>query len=610
MAEITPVVYDIAQPTPIPLKDLSAIAVSMEIWRNDIRKRRMNGTISRFLPLGYHFSAISVLVPDLPPVIYDAVDKFVLRFGPSATTWLCSEFRTIFQPYRADRNSILEVFDDFVADYSGTVDYARTAKRMMVCDRLSEVEKFAIACTYFFEDDIRRIWPSVCQSFGLNSMDFSKCPQLYYWICFLKNQLSEIPIHEGRSVDEVMLGHHMRHNRPSLEYFWNRVSVENRMIKAIDTYNRDVKLLVTFVLSNLNDQQLDEFVNTYGGKLILNLLNDRLRDNWYIQPTWKLIQNKMTEGTFRTLVVEMMRLEQASDFKGCSSQPQNWLFNCSLIWNDIPTNVKQSIVEDILSNTRLFEKEGLFIRSSRRFVGFLLLILSSATFEQRSTFWHDCWTHLIDGTRSEDLLRIMKLCFENEEEIAQFKGRMLTESDNVHHLCSKLLRVGMFDEFNDLLSFYWPEGGQAAKDYKLQLLQSTFLGENCRITRPLAKRANEFSVFIDDIFDSGNQSSEFKNQLMLSTSPRDILSSHLVSLNPSFEAVMELVDTFGSARQTIQVIKMRMISFLAEFIVQNRDNRYFDNRDDRFKTPVFEQFLCWLLESAEEAERFRQSYFA
>ncbi|XP_065223312.1 uncharacterized protein LOC135847616 isoform X6 [Planococcus citri] len=608
MAEITPVVYDIAQPTPIPLKDLSSIAVSLEIWRNEIRKLRMNGTLIRFFPVNYHISSISVLVPDLPPVIYDAVDKYVPRFGPSATTWLCTQFNTIFHLHHTDLSSVLEVFDDFVFDYSGTIDYARTAKRMMVCDRISEVEKFATACTYFFQDDIARIWPSVCESFDLNSIDFRKCPHLYYWICFLKNQVDEIPIHEGRSVDEVMLGHHMVHNRPSIEYFWNRVSVENRMRKAIDTYNRDKKLLVTFVLSKLNDQQLDEFVNTYGCKLILNLLNDRLRNNWYFQPTWKLIQNKMTESTFRTLVVEMMKLEPASAFKGCLSQPQNWLFNCSLIWNGIPTNVKQSIVEDILPNTRIFEKDDLH-RCSRRFVGFLLLILSSATFEQRSTFWRDCWTDLIKDTRSEDLLRIMKLCFQNEEEIAQFKGRMLTESENVHHLCSKLLSFGMFDELNDLLNFYWPEV-QAAKDYKLQLLQSTFLGERNGITHPLVKRVKEFSVFIDDTFDSGDQSSEFKNQLMSSPAARDILSSYLVSLIPPFEAVMELVDTFVSARQTIEEIKMRMFCFLAEVIVANRDNRSFESRVGRFKTPVFEQFLVWLLESAEEAESFRQSYFA
>ncbi|XP_065223314.1 uncharacterized protein LOC135847616 isoform X8 [Planococcus citri] len=606
MDEITPAVFDIAQPTPAPLKDLSAIAVSKEIWRNEIHKHRMNGTIERFFPLNVHISSKNVLLLELQQVIYEIIDEYLSRFGPSATTWLFCQYRTIFHLHRTHRNSVLEVFDDFVVDYSGTIDYAKTAKRMMLCSSFTQVEKFAIASTYFFEDDIRRIWPSVCQSFDLNSMDFRKCPQLYYWICFLKNQLDKIPIHGGLSVDEVMLDYNMFHNTPSIEYFWNRVSVENRMRYAIGICNRDKKSLVTFVLSKskLNDQQLDVFVNKNGCKLIIELLNARLRDHGYFQPTWNFIKNKMTEITFNTLVVEMLKLEQASAFEGCRTEPANWLYHCSLIWNDIPTEVKQSIVEGILSNTRLFETIRSF-QSSRRFAGFLLIILSSATFEQRSAFWRECWSHLIQGTRSEDLLRMMKLCFQNTEEIALFKANILAESEYIRRLCSKLLSVGMFDELNDFVDFCWPDV-QAAKNYKLQILQS-----NGGITYPLVRRVDELSVFIDDTFDTRDESSEFKNQLLSSPAARETLSSFLVSWDPSFEAVMKLVDTFVLAKPTVLLIKMRMISYLAETILKRRASRlYVENRVDRLKTPAFGQFLVWVIGNAEEAERFRQSYFS
>ncbi|XP_065223318.1 uncharacterized protein LOC135847618 isoform X1 [Planococcus citri] len=606
MTEISvPVVYDIAQPTPVSLKDLTAITISLEIWRNEIQKHRTNRTIERFNPPTLKISSKTVL-PDIPVLLYDVIDEYVPRFGCSASKWLYSHYRRIFQSHRTNRNSILEVFDDFVADYGGTIDYVRTAKRMMVCDRLSEVEKFAIACTYFFHDDIRRMWSSVCQSFDLNKMDFLVCPQLFYWICLFRNELRRIPgQRSGRSVDEVMLHHHMIGNRPSVEYFWYQTSLINRMRKAIDAATRDKKLLVTFVLSKLNDQQLDEFVNTNGCKLILSLLNDIVLNSWFFQPTWKFIKNKVNESTFRSLVIEMWTLELTSSFEGCSKELQNWLNCCSEIWNSIPTNLKQSIAEDILSDRAFFQNMPMFTSSNRRFVGFLMIILSSATFERRSTFWRNCWPHLIRGTRSKDLIRMMKLCFENEQELKQFRDDIFAENENVRIWCSELLRVGIFDELNDLLDFCWSEV-EIAKIYKQLLLRSTFPLENIHLNCQHIERYDEFNAFIDDTFDSQDEAANFKNQFMSSSEVQGILSMYTSVRNPSFEALMRFVDTFVSEQQTLHVIKERMIGVLTA-LFKNPENIYFVDCND-FKTPVFHRFLLWLLGNAEEVERFKGTH--
>ncbi|XP_065223324.1 uncharacterized protein LOC135847621 [Planococcus citri] len=603
MDEIMPVVYDIAQPTPVPLKDLSAIAVSLVIWRHEIRKRRTSNTIDRFSSFSWDISSNSVLPPGWPSVVYDVIDKYMPRFGPSATTWLSSQYRTTFRLHRTHQNSVLEIFDDFVLDYSGTIDYVRTAKRMMDCDRFSLEEKFAIACTYFFEDDIRRIWPSVFQSFDSNSMRFSKCPQLYYWICCLRNERDYIPrpTNRNRSVAEVMLDRHMYENKPSFEYFWGRVSLKAQMRKA--KYTNDKKLLVTFVLSKLNDHQLDEFINTDGCKLIMNLLNDCLRCWWFVQPTWKFMKNKMNESTFKTLVIEMLKLELTSSI-GCSWRlPQNWLHCCSEIWNDIPTNVKRSIVEDILSNGGFSQNAS--SRNAEQCknghsVEFLLLVLSSATFEQRSAFWRDCWLHLIKCARIDDLIRIRKLCFENEDEITQFMGNIIAVSTDLRRWCRELLSSGGFDEVNDLVGFCWPDI-KAAKRFKLHLLQSTDFSST------LVRCVDELNVFIDGTFDNKDQSSDFKNQLMSSPETPRLLWKYLYMSYISFEAMMKAVDTFATREETLRVTKMGIISYFTRASsTGGRDYRFYYRRS--LKTPVYGQFLLWLLGSAEEVERLRQTY--
>ncbi|XP_065224924.1 uncharacterized protein LOC135848821 [Planococcus citri] len=493
MAEIPPVVYDIAQPTPISLKELSAIAVSLEICRN-----RMNGTKERFDPLCLVFILSKTVLPDLPSAIYDFIDVYVGRFGFSACTWLSNH-----------ENSVLKVFDDFIVDYNGTIDFVRTAKRMMRCDGLGDAEKFTIACTYFFEDDIRRIWPSVCESFDLNSIDFDDCPQLYYWICCLRNETNKIPNRGNRSVDEVMLDHHMVENRASLEYFWNRVSVENQMRKIIDLCKRDTKLAVTFVLSKLNDQQLDEFANTNGDLLILELLKIRNPNNWLVLPAWWYIRDRMNESTLKKLVVNMLELETV-EYPGFMVPKICYSLE---IFNSIPPNLKPTIVKDVLSNTRFFER--MFGYIFIRFVGSLLNIISCGTFEQRSAFWRNCWVHLIKGTRSKDLGQIMKLCFKNEEEIAQFKDTVLAESENVRLLCSDLLSLGKFDELNDLVDFCWREV-RTAKNFKQQLLRSFFADENNHIISRISIFGLEpFRVFINTVVDNVDELNDFQNRLTL-----------------------------------------------------------------------------------------------
>ncbi|XP_065223308.1 uncharacterized protein LOC135847616 isoform X2 [Planococcus citri] len=609
MAEIrvVPVLYDIAQPTPVSLQDLSAIAVSLGIWRNEILKYRKMNRMHEFCRLPPDFSSKSAL---LPSVFYDVIKEYVHRFLVSARKWLSAHYKSIFQRGRYCETSVLEVFDDFVSDYNGAIDYARTAKRMMVCDGLSEVEKFAVACTYFFEDDITRIWPSVCQSFDLNKMYFHECPQLYYWICHLRNELHRIPSQwNGRSVDEIMFDHHMVENRPSLEYFWSRLPLENQMEKAVNIFHRGVKLFVTFALSKLNDQQLDIFLNRYGCKLILKMLNNRLYYSCFFQPTWKFIENKMNESTFRSLVLEILKLELTSEFEWSMRLPRNWLHCCSEIWNSIEANVKQSIVEDILSNTRLLNEKMRSYQYYSRSVGFLLLILPLATSESRSAFWRDCWPHLLQGTRIDHLKRIMQLCFDNEEEIAQFKRDNFAESENMRIRCSKLLNddiAGMFDKLNDFVKFCCPEV-KAAKSYKQQLLQSTFLLENSSFTRSLVDRVDEFSVFIDDTFENKYQSADFKNRLMSSPAVQEVLSHYPCSYSPSFEPMMKLVDTFVSTQETLRAIKMRIISFLTEVnSTGNWSDRYF--YECRCRSPRFDLFLLWLLGSVNEVERFRQNY--
>ncbi|XP_065225962.1 uncharacterized protein LOC135849444 isoform X2 [Planococcus citri] len=592
-------VHDIFHPTPVPLKDLSAIAVSLEIWRCKTNEYRDNCKLKEFCPSGEPI-LLKQMLPYLPSVIYTAIDKYVRRFGRSMENWLKEHHKRIFYFYYYHQNSVLEHFDEFVCDYTGAVDYVRTAERMMHCHPFDENRKFMIACTYFFEDDIRRLWPLVSRSMDLNTMDFSNSPQLYYWICCLRNELNKIPSNEVNiSVDEVMFEVNMPQNGPSLQYFWNRMPLQNRMRRALGIFTRDKLSFARFILPNLDDQQLEEFVNERSHKLMSNLFENVWCDKELVLLAWMHIRKAISVDGFTKLAVKMLQNElkvfpvETTTDTDRESRIQFDL--CCEIWISSPENLKRSAVVEIISNKRLFSNLVARVSNTEE-IGFLPIFLSDATSAERSRFWFDCWEDLVESARCKDLAKIMKLCFENEHDRTQFKENIMANSRRVHCFCSMLLQWLCFDQLNNFASFLWSDV-QRARSFKQQILRSTFLGSNDTIIDRTFRETKELNKFIEDAFANAELSTDFKNQLM--SLPEIQRSLSQLSLYVPFELLVEFIDTFVSLETTLLEMKARIIDELKERAANCKSSRC-----EFYHTPL----LLWCLGSQEEVAKFKENY--
>ncbi|XP_065221498.1 uncharacterized protein LOC135846370 [Planococcus citri] len=441
MAEINSDVFDIFHPTPVPLRELSAIVISLEIWRCEIIKCRSSGSLKDFRPYDRSISS-KTMIPDLPSTIYPMIDIYVERFGFSMKYWLWKHHRTIFNFHYYNKNSVLKYFEDFVCDYNGTIDYEKTAKRMMYSDRFDVDKKFLIACTYCFEDDIRRIW-----ALGLKKKkdwlyeNYSENPHFVYWFNFLVNHI-KIP---EPSMEEWWLDDFMPQSRSSLEYFWNLASSGNRLSVALDLCRYDLLSLVRFILPKLDDQQLNEFLHTNGFVLLYGLLKMSCYDEEVVLSTWICIKNMMNEVAFTNLTLKIMQSEVrgfcdeecALHHDGCTWYTHEGVEGdddfrdivdvvqlCIEIWNTAAENLKRSAVRDITSNNRLSSEDvylGYDLPPTTGELKFSLAVLSFATYEQRNAFWHNCWRYLFTDESFEDLLEIMRLCLPNEDEVTQWK---------------------------------------------------------------------------------------------------------------------------------------------------------------------------------------------
>ncbi|XP_065224193.1 uncharacterized protein LOC135848257 isoform X2 [Planococcus citri] len=608
MAEVRPRVYDIVHPTPVPLAQLSAIVTSFEVWRYEMNTHRMRNNLSDFCKTREYYEyniKLKTILPDLPCVILDLIREYIRKFQRSLQDWFNRHYETVFKSYNCSQNCILNEFDDFVTDFKGDIDYDRTAERVMQCDRLDDTVKFKIACMYCLEDDIRRLWPPVREaitSIDVNSYD---CDQLQYWIGILTNQLDKTYVFKEDHVttcEEMFPRCATSKNRSSMEYFWNRVRPNSQRKKASDMLDYDDSCLARFILPKLDDQQLSEFVNTYGCSLMTaELLEHQVDEGIVVIPTWMHIRDFMNESQFLELSQCMWKwlLSDNSHYR--------LLFFCQEIWNTAPYDLRQSTVRKILSNTELFNRPELFSQlNNENFVKFLLNILLSASIDERSSFWNNCWHHLIAVARCEYLQQFIKLCFGNEDAITQFKTNVMPNSEHLRRFCIALVKGASFVNFeklNDLLKFCYPEA-QQAKNFKQELLRLAFLGEDCQFCRDIVRNYSyNLNHFINETYGVADLSVDFKKQLLMSPAFEEFISFRVNSNNIyCLTEIGAFVDVFKPTEQTLVQIKTRTIDYFKESLTGDRSGRDLLNRRS------LNRFLLWCLGSDAEVKKFRHDY--
>ncbi|XP_065224751.1 uncharacterized protein LOC135848714 [Planococcus citri] len=412
MAEVTSEVYDIIHPSPASLKQLSTIAISLELWRLEYRKSRKLGKFEPFYKL--EDTGLKKRLPYLPSMIYQMIEKVLSRFLESMLSWIKDHDIKVFCWERSND------FDDYVLDYDGSIDYARTAERMLRWEGFSSEMKFTVACLYFFEEDVRRIWPSVSANMNVDLIDFDKCPAVYYWVCRLTNKLDKIPTCESETVDERMFRLCMPYNGPSIEYFWNRIPLEDRMQHAFDCL--DSYDFVRFILPKANALEIDEIVSDRwnGDELYYMFLNLHCDESSVLR-TWFHIRNIITESSFTNLIMCMFQDEEEVE----------WEYLTCQIWKHTPLNLKQSVIKVISSDSSWIAAIKIHDCGDydcKKFnVDLLLTILQDASLKERNLFLRNCWSCLKKPLRSKDLQRVMGLCCKNQDEINQFKRNFMAD---------------------------------------------------------------------------------------------------------------------------------------------------------------------------------------
>ncbi|XP_065204470.1 uncharacterized protein LOC135834500 isoform X8 [Planococcus citri] len=599
MAEMVSNVHDLMYPSPASLKEISCQALVTGLWRWGVENRVTDDFISG---LDMHKN----LPFNMPSSIKRMIEVCSETFIASVKEWSAYHRRDdIFED--EDETDFFLNFYDFICDRDGTVHYTQTARKMMKCDRLSDDEKFKIACLYCFEDDIRRLWPSVSENIEITEIEFDRSPELFYWICMLSDERDWIPIPDDE-IDLYMLETCESKHWSSVEYFWNRVYPYHRLSATINLSNRENGSFVRFILPKLSDELLGRLVLEKGNKLIYDLVT-KSQYKLYALPTWLRIRNKMNESNFTKLVESLMKAEtnhhiaentlnENSIKLGDRSSTDDQTYLCCEIWRSSPDEWKQSTVRNILTQGHLFVRNTI-TRTEYREISFLLTLLSVASFEDRNVFWKKNCRNLIVDTRGNDLQRIMELCFKDENDIAKFKETNMFDYESISACCIRALGIGHFEHVDDILIFCFPDA-EKRMDSKQRLLRSCVSDESFVLKIRDFSKFELMNEFIDDTFDDAEYASDFKNCIISFCAIEDVLHQCIhLGCEYSSDHFIRFIDTFVSNEEVRNSLKQRVLEYVRNSLLKVRIGNI--SADD------LQKILVWCLGNEEEVTKFKKS---
>ncbi|XP_065204159.1 uncharacterized protein LOC135834252 [Planococcus citri] len=595
-------VYDLIYPSPVTLKEISSIVVVVELWREEICAHIESKRLQE-LKLNLEENGIQLrnVIPNLPSAIYDFLEKYVDVFGVSILQWVHFHHSDVLHRCDGDLEKILIRFHDFAWDWNGAIHYRRTAERLMLCDRLTEYEKFQVACFYCFEDDIKRIWPSVSAMVDLSSIDFDRYSQMFYWICCLRSELDKIPNLRNVSVDEVMLYKYRSGsiiNHSLVTYFWDRIPSNKQPQIVIEMFENWSDLFCRFILPKLNKHQLEIFLTAKGADLVKSLLYFRCRaseprTSYFSFGTWTYIRNKISTNNFIGYVKKSLEFEIFDSTGG--EFYKNELFMFREIWKSASQHFKRSAVKNALT----WNKPRYLKRTSAKF---LIVLLQDATVEERNAFWNKNWYDMLYWCVASDSLIVMKLCLQTENEIALFNKNLMANHEDITTYCVLLMAIGCFERLNDFLSVCYPDVRER-NEFKQRILRLHLLREDRVLKVDLFRNNKSLNEFINDAFqDAADLGVEFRNQFRSSPATERCLFE--CTGRGDFVIVMEFVDTFFPDEQVRMPMKIRLFEHFKEHLVAGSVSL---RGSDDFK---LDDFITWCFNNDEnKIDSFKKQFY-
>ncbi|KAL6954570.1 hypothetical protein U1Q18_045957 [Sarracenia purpurea var. burkii] len=351
---------------------------------------------------------------------------------------------------------------------NGAVNYYKTALNMLKSDKLGDLEKYRLACTYCLKEEIEKLWSSVENEPSIDEEFSQNNPLISYWNCYCADKLHVLPVDGDLSIDEFIFRQTDVDNWAAIEYFFDRLNAEQQIAAAIHFINRDDYKFQKLIIMKMNESQRLQVKARKAVRIIQNYLRDGgaylYANERSALATWYEVRNLITEAQFVALLNRL-----------CRAKPSVKSSILMEIWTSSHDKFKLHLINrphyDFIGD--VFRWASRMHQSRLDFLDFLFAVLQEGTkvgfkpldqwtFVRRTFFYRLCAGMTGDG--EVDLItRLLNICVPSAKDCAKIKQHLtkrtsaFTRKTFINQGCVKLINKYDFQKLDEFLKFFFPE---------------------------------------------------------------------------------------------------------------------------------------------------------
>ncbi|XP_065219878.1 uncharacterized protein LOC135845321 [Planococcus citri] len=593
-------VYYAAVPS---LQQITCIRILRRIWSSYISRRKNCNDLQKecgneLMDL-YGFPDIFTYLEDLqemqdllrlPRTFKGMLTRASMKVSSGIRLWIY-HLECYTMGKKNERYSIRDLVRDFDIDWcvwlpNGRIDDEQTAMKLLSTVNLSNEQRFAIFSEFCMKREIDQIKLRSLRKSFKKSVTFEDNPLVYYWIRYLRRDLSDIPISSYRTVYAAVAEKCARISWIAFEYFWHRCDVEDQILVAqyiLNDYDNFGYRYQERILSMMSWFQQHRLFTLMPEKIISNFF---VHLNLPESTSWALKHSELKPSSFASLV---------KDSFSCVTDEEQ-MSRLIEIWDAVSPTHKRITVHNL--QYQIFPRfcgycDSLF-RPSQSGVKFLIKLLShlDAQFREREVLSNAVSLGVyIDNLNL--LNELLELSLPSADDQALFKT-LVEQSSDLNERCVSLMTTNAeLTEVNAKLQFYLPDSN-AIQKYKQRMI-SELVKEECFLYD--TNKWNAFSAFIDETFpDDASAALKLKKEYILRHARCFPCTRvyYAYEVNPMIQVVESVFNTENENENIKDVFFNSFVSMLKQ-ITDYRWYKMF------FNEMYFRRFVRWCLGEEDPA---------
>ncbi|XP_065219498.1 uncharacterized protein LOC135844958 isoform X7 [Planococcus citri] len=566
---------------PLRLQNMAATKVALHLSLEKLHDKILHDRDETSSKSSFEYPMLSCreVLPAVPLKIREIIDESIVTIVKQLDAWEKHFWKAMEDPSATYLDTVsIKDLNDVLCKPDGTICMRDFATKVLQKANFYVMIRFQFACIFCLEDQIKEIWPSI--SGRLNKLEPSSL--MYYW----KQILTKGAMEES-FLNTYFHNSMSDRNWAAFEYFWSKMTEEHQTREAISILPECEFDSMKLVLIKLNQNQVREVCQQIGGCIFSRFIAEEEHYDDTIN-AWNCIRPFLPDNVF----VEIVRMLWNMVFNPSESEiPRIGERNVLLlvVWSSAPNSWKSSIPRAELFAELDDEIRGFF---QHYYLKFMFELLSDTSYPLRKDIWTNNWRKLVIRAKPCDLERLMKLCFETDEEIKHSKDDYDMSPEELSKYFSVCMIKERYSELGDFLVNF------VKNPRRLENLGKEFILSNLdRFVSCDEEELSKCYAFIHKTFRSSETANKFTNELI--STPECLAWIYSKLDECCFDDVLNLFIRFPTTLKNLQEIKLELLEYCRGNFTRGKVSGFHEGK--------FTQFVSWCSPGEEKVSEFKNS---